>query len=325
LNREHATIKILKALQLWNTCIKKPLPWTPPANHRRCSEDVRPIFWSTRPKSYVCRTQDWDEFPNGRWGRGDSPAFRDLKDYYLFLEPTKSKEVLLNMWGKELKCEEDVWHVFYCYVSGNKNKYNNSVTSIPWNDEELSPETGLIADKLALYNKRGVLTINSQPNVNGVDSSHPVHGWGIQNGYVYQKAYLEFFTSEKNVTALLKALKNYPLVNYQIVNSSGEKDYKNCPQNTPIAVTWGVFPGKEIIQPTVVDPISFKVWKDEAFGLWKQKWADLYDEGSHSRALLNEIYDNYYLVNLVDNQFPKECCLWQLLEDMFKIRDQSDI
>jgi methylenetetrahydrofolate reductase (NADPH) len=187
LNREHATIKILKALQLWNTCIKKPLPWTPPANHRRCSEDVRPIFWSTRPKSYVCRTQDWDEFPNGRWGRGDSPAFRDLKDYYLFLEPTKSKEVLLNMWGKELKCEEDVWHVFYCYVSGNKNKYNNSVTSIPWNDEELSPETGLIADKLALYNKRGVLTINSQPNVNGVDSSHPVHGWGIQNGYVYQK------------------------------------------------------------------------------------------------------------------------------------------
>jgi methylenetetrahydrofolate reductase (NADPH) len=91
------------------------------------------------------------------------------------------------MWSKELKCEEDVWHVFYCYVSGNKNKYNKSVTSIPWNDEELSPETSLIADKLSLYNKRGVLTINSQPNVNGVDSSHPIHGWGTQNGYVYQK------------------------------------------------------------------------------------------------------------------------------------------
>ena len=27
------------------------------------------------------------------------------------------------------------------------------------------------------------------------------------------------------------------------------------------AVTWGVFPGKEILQPTVVDPISFGVWK----------------------------------------------------------------
>ena len=27
------------------------------------------------------------------------------------------------------------------------------------------------------------------------------------------------------------------------------------------AVTWGVFPGKEIIQPTVVDQQSFLVWK----------------------------------------------------------------
>jgi len=38
-------------------------------------------------------------------------------------------------------------------------------------------------------------------------------------------------------------------------------DYTNCDQNEPIAVTWGVFPGKEIIQPTVVDPIAFTVWK----------------------------------------------------------------
>ena len=30
---------------------------------------------------------------------------------------------------------------------------------------------------------------------------------------------------------------------------------------SPIAVTWGVFPGKEIIQPTVVDPVSFQIWK----------------------------------------------------------------
>jgi hypothetical protein len=29
----------------------------------------------------------------------------------------------------------------------------------------------------------------------------------------------------------------------------------------PLAVTWGVFPGKEIMQPTVVDPIAFTFWK----------------------------------------------------------------
>lgn len=26
-------------------------------------------------------------------------------------------------------------------------------------------------------------------------------------------------------------------------------------------MTWGIFPGREIIQPTVVDPISFMFWK----------------------------------------------------------------
>jgi len=188
LNREIATVSILKQLGLWNTCPQKPLPWLAPANHRRCSEDVRPIFWSARPKSYVCRTQTWGEFPNGRWGHGDSPAFGDLKDYYLFLGESKSSKLdLASMWGKELNNIEDVWHVFYCYVSGEKNKQGHLVTRIPWNDDELSSETSLITDKLALFNKRGILTINSQPNINGVESTHPIHGWGIPNGYVYQK------------------------------------------------------------------------------------------------------------------------------------------
>lgn len=35
----------------------------------------------------------------------------------------------------------------------------------------------------------------------------------------------------------------------------------NSPSVSPNAVTWGVFPGKEIVQPTVVDPISFISWK----------------------------------------------------------------
>ena len=38
----------------------------------------------------------------------------------------------------------------------------------------------------------------------------------------------------------------------------------NADKLSPIAVTWGVFPGKEIIQPTVVDPISFESWKVRA-------------------------------------------------------------
>lgn len=41
----------------------------------------------------------------------------------------------------------------------------------------------------------------------------------------------------------------------------GDSAYTNCDLSCPVAVTWGVFPGKEIIQPTVVDPIAFQTWK----------------------------------------------------------------
>lgn len=42
-------------------------------------------------------------------------------------------------------------------------------------------------DQLARINSKGVLTINSQPNVNGAPSDDPVFGWGGPGGYVYQK------------------------------------------------------------------------------------------------------------------------------------------
>lgn len=35
----------------------------------------------------------------------------------------------------------------------------------------------------------------------------------------------------------------------------------NAPKLQPNAVTWGIFPGREVIQPTVVDPVSFMFWK----------------------------------------------------------------
>lgn len=82
-------------------------------------------------------------------------------------------------------------------------------------------------------------------------------------------------------------------------------------------MTWGVFPGREVLQPTVVDPVSFKVWKDEAFALWQEQWGKLYPEGSPSRDLLTRISESYYLVNLVDNDFPKESSLWDVLTAMF--------
>ena len=128
LNREVAPITILKRLGLWCQEPKRPLPWKLTANHSRCMEAVRPIFWRARPKSYVHRTADWDEFPNGRWGDSSSASFGELKDYYLFyLKCGSPKQDLLNMWGQELTCEQEVWDVFYYYITGEANKHGVKV------------------------------------------------------------------------------------------------------------------------------------------------------------------------------------------------------
>ncbi|MEE6485233.1 hypothetical protein FKM82_014221 [Ascaphus truei] len=322
LNREVATIEVLKRLGMWKEDPRRPLPWAVSAHPKRRVEDVRPIFWATRPKSYIYRTREWDEFPNGRWGNSSSPAFGELKDYYLFYLKSKSaREELLKMWGEELSNEESVFEVFTSYISGEPSRDGHKVTCLPWNDDPLAPETNLMKEELQKVNRRGILTINSQPNVNGKSSTDPVVGWGPSRGYVFQKAYLEFFTSSEMVTALIKVLKRYePRVNYHIVNVQG-KNITNSTDWQPNAVTWGIFPGREIIQPTVVDPDSFMYWKDEAFALWIEQWAKLYEDESPSRMIIQYIHDNYYLVNLVDNDFPLENCLWQVIENTFEELD----
>jgi methylenetetrahydrofolate reductase (NADPH) len=166
---------------------------------------------------------------------------------------------------------------------------------LPWcEDDVISPETNIIRDDLLKLNINGIFTTNSQPAINGISSNDPIYGWGGSGGYVYQKAYLEFFMSPDVLDKLLIVLREYPNITYHALNQKGDS-FSNS--NSVNAVTWGVFPGKEIIQPTVVDPASFPIWKDEAFEMWK----DLYD--STGSAIINNIYNSYFLVNLVDNDY----------------------
>ena len=128
-------------------------------------------------------------------------------------------------------------------------------------------------------------------------------GWGGPGGYVYQKAYLEFFCSKEKLDAIVEKCKALPSITYIAVNK-GDNWVSNTAQSDVNAVTWGVFPAKEIIQPTIVDPASFKVWKDEAFETWSRSWANLYPEAADpSRNLLEEVKNSYYLVSLVENDY----------------------
>ena len=326
LNREVAATSILKKLGLWKSDLPRSLPFKLPADPKRVNEEIRPIFWNKRSKTYVYRTRHWDEFPNGRWGNAASPAFGDLKDYHLFYLASRTPiEEQKAMWGSSLTCEEDVWDVFTRYLTGEPNSDGIVVNKLIFNEEPLDAETELIADKLAAVNKRGILTVNSQPSVNCAPSNDSRVGWGPPGGYVFQKAYLEFFTSEENVIALMQVLGRYPSVNFQAINHNASFNCTNLHKLEPNAVTWGVFPCCEIKQPTIVDPVSFRYWSEEAFGLWTKQWGNLYEPESTSRKVIEHIATNYYLVTLVDNDFAKGNSLWNVLEDTFDRKKLNSI
>ena len=292
LNQEIAIIEILKNLGMWNAPVRIK-PWLMSANERRVNERTRPIFWSGRPKSYLMRTKDYNEFPNGRWGNSSSPSFGDLGNYYLF-KPTHRMTADQTRKLSQIKFQSisDISNVFCDFIMG-KTAY------LPWcEDTVIAPETHIISDNLLKLNRKGILTTNSQPAINGVSSDDPIYGWGGNGGYVYQKAYLEFFISPELLQMLIESLRSYPMISYHVINRVGES-FSNI--DTVNAVTWGVFPGKEIIQPTVVDPNSFPIWKDEAFDMWKE-WAELYND-IKSQQIIEAIHDSYYLVNLVDNNY----------------------
>ena len=173
---------------------------------------------------------------------------------------------------------------------------------MPWCELPLAIESNQISKELIKLNELGFLTINSQPKVNGVSSEDPDVGWGAAGGRVYQKAYLEFFTSKDKLDKLLETINSLDNISFQAIDKSGDL-ISNLLENNVNAVTWGVFPGQEIMQPTIVDTRSFLIWQEEAFSLWIDDWAKIYDKKSESYKLLNEVYNNYYLVNIVDNNF----------------------
>ncbi|KAF9240705.1 methylenetetrahydrofolate reductase-domain-containing protein [Melanogaster broomeanus] len=292
MNLEKGTKMLLEELNLVPRIeTVKPLPWRQSLTPNRRQENIRPIFWANRTKSYLSRTENWDEFPNGRFGDSRSPAYGELDGYGVSLKQTK--EVALKLWG-EPKTFADVTELFARFCE-------KQLTALPWSDQPASSETSVISLNLAKMNRLGFLTINSQPAVNGAPSDDPKFGWGPSNGYVYQKAYLEFFVNGDLLELLISRIELDSNMTYYVINKQGDLR-TNTHSEGPNAVTWGVFPGKEIIQPTIVEAISFMAWKDEAFELGS-KWANVYEAGSPSRKLVTDIMNKSYLVNVVHNDF----------------------
>lgn len=69
-----------------------------------------------------------------------------------------------------------------------------------------------------------------------------------------------------------------------------------CSSDTVCKVNWGEFDERGTVIATIASKDTFSAWKDEVFSLLETEWASLYPEDSQSRAILQEILDNYVLV-----------------------------
>lgn len=230
LNLEKSVLTILSILGIGEKAAsRRDLPWRGARGEQK--EAVRPIHWANRYKSYIDRTEAWDEFPNGRWGDNRSPAFGDLSDtHFIPKVGLHSKDNKLAMWGEVLRSRQDVYAVFQRYIEGR-------IPILPWCEEPLQVETSSIFQQLSRLNRAGFLSINSQPAVNGELSDHSLFGWGGPGGRVYQKAYVEFFVAPEQLEALLEVVQRRPSLSLHAINSAGV--YKCSGTKAVTALTWG--------------------------------------------------------------------------------------
>ena len=198
------------------------------------------------------------------------------------------------MWGDSPMNEKELGEVFANYVEGR-------IPILPCCGTALAQETSGIS-WIGDLNRKGFFTINSQPSINAARSDDSVYGWGGPGGRVYQKSYVEFFTRPKYLKLLLHAMTEFPTLTLHAIDSKGVM-HSSTPSIGTTALTWGVFPNKEILQPTVFNPETFTVWSKEAFQLWIEAWAVLYDDETDSCALIHDVHDTYFLVAIYDNEF----------------------
>ncbi|KAL2315251.1 Methylenetetrahydrofolate reductase [Schizosaccharomyces pombe] len=248
------------------------------------------------------RQANWDDFTNGRFGDPRSPAYGEIDGYgpTLHFPPSEA----LKLWGYPVD-ESDITSLFQKHIMSD-------ISAIPWIDEPVEVETKTIAKYLLKLNGNSWWTVGSQPAVNGAPSTDPVFGWGPKGGRVFQKAFVECFVNGKDLKDFITKWHDNPQVTYYAGNNKSEF-LTNAPKDGASAVTWGVYPGREIIQSTIIAEVSFKAWLSESFQVWGE-WANLYSKNTPSRKLLENCINDRWLVTVIHHDFMDKNGLWKVLE-----------
>ena len=252
----------------------------------------------------------WDEFPNGRYTDARSPAFGEMDGYGANLKVPPEEAV--RLWGTPVD-EDDISSIFSRFVDGR-------LACMPWCDIPVWDETMQLLPALLHLNSppsaggKAWWTVGSQPAVDGCDSTDPTFGFGPQGGYIFQKAFVELFMNENDKNALVQMIQQSSTpVTYFAGKCDPTTFETNLTTNGLNTVTWGVFPGTEVAQSTIIEEASFRAWRDEAFAIWRE-WELLFPPNSATRSLLRRIHDERWLVTVVHHDYKDPQGLWRLLE-----------
>lgn len=269
--------------------------------------DVAQWVKNTRELSAIGGEPSWDEFPNGRFTDVRSPAYGEIDGWGNGLKITPAQA--LKEWGTPANFD-DLSGMFTRYLQSDP-----ATPTTPFCDMPLSPESQTILDSLIALNApdKRYWTVGSQPAVDAARSEDPVHGWGPPGGYVFQKAYVEFFVPKAEVERLEQKLAGEKPTSFSMYAANRQGDTAgNTDKESVNAVTWAAFPGQEIVQSTIIEELSFLAWKEEAFEIWDE-WARLYPRNSPARKLIESVSDEWWLVCLIHHNYKDTEGLWRFL------------
>ncbi|KAK5816582.1 methylenetetrahydrofolate reductase-domain-containing protein [Linnemannia elongata] len=311
---------------------------------------LNPLTWN--PIDAQGLSESWDDFPNGRWGDARSPAFGDLDGYgaSLKVEPRKALEMWKRPTGAEdisnlfvefiqgkvpllpwsegsplpeteaiqsrlVSCNErGLWTV------GSQPAVNGKPSTDPlvgW-----GPKGGYVYQKAFVELFVGPNEVAAMVQKLRTSSLWITFFAASRDGDVVTNVTGDVLEEQRKIAELKKVCNGTPSSSGSLKTTSSEetpvcaapfiKGGEDALVEGSNAVTWGVFPGKEIIQPTVIEKVSFLAWRDEAFEIWRE-WEHLYPKGSASQKLLHQIGHDYWLFNVVHNDFRDENGIWDIV------------
>lgn len=256
-----------------------------------------------------------DEFPNGRFGDSSSPAFGNL-DLSLTQLIRQSESKSLSVWGTPTSLK-DLGDLIIDYLKGDLRSLPWCDTSVALEAKQLL-RLLISLNQGGILTVNSQPKANGVPSSDPILGWGPNLGYVYQKQYIEfllpKKKLKDFLIlmNQKNTTTFTylisdsqdeifiykgddgqsRVMASDVTKKTDIEKSSVLKKYNDllpdiCKRmycqcfhgcTKPTAVTWGCFPGREIVTTTIVEKNSFLMWRDELFAIikeWKNNFVSI--------------------------------------------------